>query len=340
MARHASPARAADTTAADPTSPAFAVTSVDRHRRRTRRARHVPGAAVPRATRRRSPAMVTDSAGNPTINGSQDLDRQLHLRAAVHGAERRARRRRPSTGTACSGARARSRAARSAPASPDDLWAARPTGSACRRATSPNVARNLQDMSTFDTQVDHMLQGFVNFQFLGRLINSTSGFVTNAAFQSGGKPLFQTHDCHFMGYSQGGIMGGAVSALCTEWTRAILGVPGMDYGGLLLNRSVDWNEFSADLRQGVHRPGRPAGRAAARAAALGPRRERGLRRAPHVEPVSRDPREADLHHRELRRPPGLERCRPRCWRARSARRTTSPRSTRRSSVPPRGPTFP
>ncbi|MGO9875961.1 MAG: hypothetical protein ACLPVY_19455 [Acidimicrobiia bacterium] len=109
----------------------------------------------------------------------------------------------------------------------------------------PNVARNLKDMSTFDTQVDHMLQGFVNFQFLGRLINSSSGFVTNPAFQSSGQPLFKTHDCHFMGYSQGGIMGGAVSALSTEWTRAILGVPGMDYGGLLLNRSVDWNEFAA-----------------------------------------------------------------------------------------------
>jgi hypothetical protein len=108
-----------------------------------------------------------------------------------------------------------------------------------------NVARNLQDMSTFDTQVDHMLQGFVNFQFLGRLVNSTSGFVTNPAFQSSGKPLFRTHDCHFMGYSQGGIMGGAVSALSTEWTRSILGVPGMDYGGLLLNRSVDWDEFKA-----------------------------------------------------------------------------------------------
>ncbi len=108
-----------------------------------------------------------------------------------------------------------------------------------------NVARNLQDMSTFDTQVDHMLQGFVNFQLLGRLINSSSGLVTDAAFQAGGQPLFQTHDCHFMGYSQGGIMGGAASALSTEWTRAILGVPGMDYGGLLLNRSVDWNQFAS-----------------------------------------------------------------------------------------------
>ena len=108
-----------------------------------------------------------------------------------------------------------------------------------------NVARNLIDMSTFDTQVDHMLQGFVNFQFLGRLINSDSGFVTDAAFQSAGSPRFKTHDCHFMGYSQGGIMGGAASALSTEWSRAILGVPGMDYGGLLLNRSIDWDEFAA-----------------------------------------------------------------------------------------------
>jgi hypothetical protein len=109
----------------------------------------------------------------------------------------------------------------------------------------PNVARNLVDMSTFDTQVDHMLQGFVNFQFLGRLVNSDSGFVTNPAFQAGGQPRFQTHNCHFMGYSQGGIMGGAVSALSTEWTRAILGVPGMDYGGLLLNRSTDWDAFAS-----------------------------------------------------------------------------------------------
>jgi len=110
----------------------------------------------------------------------------------------------------------------------------------------PNVERNLNDMSTFNTQVDHMLQGFVNFQFLGRLINSPAGFASNPAFQNGsGKALFQVGKCTFMGYSQGGIMGGAVSAVSTEWARVILGVPGMDYGGLLLNRSVDWNEFSS-----------------------------------------------------------------------------------------------
>lgn len=109
-----------------------------------------------------------------------------------------------------------------------------------------DVAANLGDMSGFHGQVDHMLQGFVNFQLLGRLLNSPAGFAQNAAFQDGsGHPLFQLHKCTYMGYSQGGIMGGAVSALSSEWTKVILGVPGMDYGGLLLNRSVDWSEFES-----------------------------------------------------------------------------------------------
>jgi hypothetical protein len=109
-----------------------------------------------------------------------------------------------------------------------------------------NVARNLNNMSTFSTQTDHMLQGLINVQFLGRLINASAGFASDPHFRdSSGHQLFVSNDCHFMGYSQGGIMGGAASALSTEWSRVILGVPGMNYGGLLLNRSVDWNEFSS-----------------------------------------------------------------------------------------------
>jgi hypothetical protein len=107
------------------------------------------------------------------------------------------------------------------------------------------VAASLQNMSTFNVNVDHMLQGFVNFQFLARLINSTHGFATNAAFKQGSKVRFTVGKCGFQGYSQGGIMGGAVSAISTQWSRAILGVPGENYGGLLLDRSVDWSEFAA-----------------------------------------------------------------------------------------------
>jgi hypothetical protein len=107
------------------------------------------------------------------------------------------------------------------------------------------VAAALGDMSRFHVNVDHMLQGFVDFQFLARLIDSKKGFATNPAFRQGGAVRFQVGRCGFQGYSQGGIMGGAVSAIATGWSRAILGVPGENYGGLLLNRSVDWTEFAS-----------------------------------------------------------------------------------------------
>ena len=40
-------------------------------------------------------------------------------------------------------------------------------------------------------------------------------------------------------------MGGALSAISTQWTAVGLGQAGLDYGGLLLNRSVDWGEFAS-----------------------------------------------------------------------------------------------
>ena len=107
------------------------------------------------------------------------------------------------------------------------------------------VAAALNDMSSFHRLSDHMLQGFVNFQFLGRLINSPKGFATSTDFQSGGVARFQVGKCQYMGYSQGGIMGGALSAVSKEWSRAVLGVPGQNYGGLLLNRSVDWDSYKS-----------------------------------------------------------------------------------------------
>jgi hypothetical protein len=189
-------------------------------------------------------ALVTDSAGNPKINGAATWTANFIcvLPSTLQSAG-------PATptlyGHGLLGSAGEVEGGSFSAGLAHDLMGCATDWVGMSGSDIPNVARNLQDMSTFDTQVDHMLQGFVNFQFLGRLLNSSSGFVTNAAFRSGGHALFMTHDAHFMGYSQGGIMGGAVSALSTEWTRTILGVPGMDYGGLLLNRSVDWNEFAA-----------------------------------------------------------------------------------------------
>ncbi len=48
------------------------------------------------------------------------------------------------------------------------------------------------------------------------------------------------------GNSQGGILGGAVTAISTEWTRAVLGVPGMNYS-TLLQRSSDFSTYETIL---------------------------------------------------------------------------------------------
>jgi hypothetical protein len=114
-----------------------------------------------------------------------------------------------------------------------------------------NVIATLGNLSKFPTLVDQMLQGFVNFQFLGRLINSPDGFATSSAFKEGssasGQVLFKVGKCTYIGYSQGGIMGAAVSAISNEWTRVVLGQGGMDYSGLLLQRSTDWSEYESVL---------------------------------------------------------------------------------------------
>ena len=106
-----------------------------------------------------------------------------------------------------------------------------------------NLAGILSDMSRFNEQADRMLQGIIAFQMLGRLTNSPMGFVSHPAFQNDdGSPILKADATVFVGNSQGGILGGAASAVSSEWNRAVLGVPGMNYS-LLLPRSSDWPEF-------------------------------------------------------------------------------------------------
>ena len=60
----------------------------------------------------------------------------------------------------------------------------------------------------------------------------------------GRRPLLTTGHrlLGYVGYSEGGIEGAALAALAQDFTRAVLGVPGMEYS-LLLNRSVDFTPF-------------------------------------------------------------------------------------------------
>lgn len=106
-----------------------------------------------------------------------------------------------------------------------------------------HLAETLADLSHFDEQADRMQQGLLDQQYLGRLLNNPAGFASSPAFQSAaGVPLIATGATQFVGNSQGGILGGAASAVSSEWSRVVLGVPGIDYS-LLLPRSSDWPEF-------------------------------------------------------------------------------------------------
>jgi hypothetical protein len=109
----------------------------------------------------------------------------------------------------------------------------------------PNLAVILADLSAFDEQADRLQQGHLNQQFLGRLLNSNDGFASSPAFRTAdGQPLLSPGHTVFVGNSQGGVIGGAASAVSSEWSRVVLGVPGLNYS-LLLPRSSDWPQFQA-----------------------------------------------------------------------------------------------
>ena len=109
----------------------------------------------------------------------------------------------------------------------------------------PNLANILGDLSLFKQQADRLQQGLLNQQFLGRLMNSSAGFTRSTHFQNfAGAPLLLNDATAFVGNSQGGVMGGAISAISTEWSRVVLGVPGINYS-LLLHRSSQWPTFQA-----------------------------------------------------------------------------------------------
>ena len=109
----------------------------------------------------------------------------------------------------------------------------------------PNLAKILGDLSHFPEQADRMVQGIVNQLFLGRLLNHPQGFASSPTFRNdAGAPLVANDRTVFVGNSQGGILGGAASAVGNEWTNVVLGVPGINYS-LLLTRSSDWPEFQS-----------------------------------------------------------------------------------------------
>ncbi|MBK8294570.1 MAG: hypothetical protein IPK93_07270 [Solirubrobacterales bacterium] len=117
------------------------------------------------------------------------------------------------------------------------------------------VISALGDMSNFPKMVDRMQQGFVNFMMLQRALIHPGGMAAQPAFtmdHNGVTPIApgpaidlsagENTRGYYQGISQGGIMGGALTALDPDVDRGVLGVPGINYS-TLLRRSVDSDEY-------------------------------------------------------------------------------------------------
>jgi hypothetical protein len=114
-----------------------------------------------------------------------------------------------------------------------------------------NTIGILQNMGRFPELTDRTQQGLLNMLLLGRLMINPSGFLSNPAFHVDGvstasAPVFDTSKLYYNGNSQGGILGGAMTAVAPDWTRAALGVPAMGYS-TLLTRSIDFDTYAGFL---------------------------------------------------------------------------------------------
>ena len=108
----------------------------------------------------------------------------------------------------------------------------------------PNVLLILQDISNFPLLGDETQQGMLNFLFLGRAMVHSAGLNSMTAFQNGsGDGVIDTGELFYDGNSQGGILGGSLTAVAPDFQRAVLGVPGMNYS-TLLPRSVDFEPYA------------------------------------------------------------------------------------------------
>ncbi len=107
------------------------------------------------------------------------------------------------------------------------------------------VLAALGDISAFRAIPDRLQQSMLNVLYLGRLMKHPAGLSSDPAFQAAdGTPLLDQQNLTFNGVSQGGIIGGAVTAVAQDWERSFLGVPAMNYS-TLLDRSVDFDVFGA-----------------------------------------------------------------------------------------------
>src|SRR5829696_813741 len=103
----------------------------------------------------------------------------------------------------------------------------------------PNVFNLSRDLSRFPSLADRNQQGFLNFMFLGRLMIHPQGFPAHPQFAG----RLDTRRLFYAGASQGGVLGGGLTAVAPDFERSALIVPGMNFS-LLIPRSSQFSRFA------------------------------------------------------------------------------------------------
>ncbi|MBN8866030.1 MAG: hypothetical protein J0H98_00605 [Solirubrobacterales bacterium] len=131
----------------------------------------------------------------------------------------------------------------------DQTWCATDWAGFSAADLAGGVVPAMSDLTNFSKLVDRMQQGFVNFMMLGRAMIHPDGLATKPEFQIGGQSVIdvsQGDDTRllYMGISQGGIMGAALTALEPDVDNGVLAVPAMNYS-TMLRRSVDFDHYAS-----------------------------------------------------------------------------------------------
>ena len=115
-------------------------------------------------------------------------------------------------------------------------------------ADFPTAISFLQNLSNFPKLGDRSQQGLLDELFLGRLMIHPNGFLSNGAFHVDGTPgspgVIDPTRLYYNGNSHGGALGGALTAVAPDFTRASLGEPAMNYSVLFnRRRTTDMDPF-------------------------------------------------------------------------------------------------
>jgi hypothetical protein len=130
------------------------------------------------------------------------------------------------------------------------------------------IVPSLTNLTNFPKIADHVVQSFTQKLYLGRAMIHDDGFVDDPAFRidpadpenpapASPEAVIDTDELFYWGISHGGIMGGSLTALAPDHTRAVLNVPAMNHS-TQLERSIHWDNngavFNSSYPNEIERP--------------------------------------------------------------------------------------